>query len=811
MTFAIADTSRALRIALAWAIACLPLVCAPPASGQLTIPTTGLLPPAPLERSIILGDHLAALQTQWLAPASAHQQSWINSINSRANQNTSGAAPASFAVAASDSSIAQSAGLRYAMTGDTADLNKAAAALLVAALPANNSNDFITHPELLTSYLSAYDFIRGAPLSALTAATRAAIESRLATLAQGLSYGNGTASNALGKIGATKALAGELLQNQPLLDTGLANLQTHYNYSTTDDGWFTDSQGHYLNYTLRHLALFVRAYQQGSGVDLYPNVQPLVDLSIALRKPDGTLPNVSNGLNSPVATHLFSHTSDAAAAARMLWNLESLSPSAANATNVQNNDGSSSSYFALTNFDVAAAPPAQSPTFLATGQSHVSVFRNDWSPSSDYLLMSPGVDSPFYSFPEYGLLLPSFHSHNDTAEILVASGGHYLLVAAGYNRTDLSNYPAGFQSQIPTNHNVILVDGDLGLLNEGRTMRPERFTHTDRLDSAERGDYHGVGDFATLEMEYGGAQVSRSSGFANEDYFVVADRMLSAATHDYGFNLIGRGAQTVLTNTPELIEIQWQHGGQQVIEHLVGTRPMSLATSSTYMHDQFNQYEVTQRMTATLSAANAGFLSVIETGPAGSPAKLAITDLSTTDFAALGAVNAAENYEDWILSQSGNVLRSVGPLTTDAEYTCLRHVGGTLDSAMFARGMRLTDAGVPLLESDQPLTMSLLFETSRVLGTVSDDLLVPGSQLRLFSKQIVSATLDGNPIAFFNDPSYGAVFLPSAGSLVINFFSVPEPSSLPLALAALASFALGRKLSRLGRRATRCRCRQSGR
>ncbi|MBL9125208.1 MAG: heparinase II/III family protein, partial [Planctomycetaceae bacterium] len=625
---------------------------------QLTISTTGVLPAGPLEHSLILGDNLATLQAQWANPVNAYQQYWVNTIAGRANQSPSSGAPATFAAAALDSSIAQSAGLRYAMTGSTADLNKAVAALVNAALPARNSDDFITHPELLTSYLSAYDYIRAAPGADLSAATRGLIESRLLGLAQNLSYGNNTASNALGKIGATKALAGELLGNQTLLNAGLANLQTHYNYSTTDDGWFTDSQGLYLEYTLRHLALFARAYEQGSGVDLYAQIQPLLEMSIALRKPDGTVPGVSNGLNWPLALNLFSNTPDSALAGQTIWNLEALPVTAFNNTNIENNDYSYSTFFALTNFDAAPAAPTQSPTYLATGQSHVAVFRQDWSPTSDYLLLSAGVDSPFQTIPSVGLLVPAFHSSNDTAEVLVASQGTYILVGAGYDRNDLSNYPAGFQAKAPNNHNVILVDGSLGRTNEGRTMRPERFVSSDRLDSTERGGFHGVGDFSTLSMEYGGAQVARSIGFANEDYFVVADRMQAPASHAYGFNLIGRGTQTVLTNSPDLIEVKWEFEGQQVIEHLVSTHALSLATSSTYLHDQFNEFEVTQRMTATISAANAGFLSVIETGPAGSPARLAVTNLSTVEFAALRAVNASENYVDVILAQAASTLRT---------------------------------------------------------------------------------------------------------------------------------------------------------
>jgi len=761
------------------------------ASAQLTIPTTGVLPAGPLTQSIILGDNLTELRAEWLAPVNAYQQIWVNTINGRANSAISGAVPATFGVAALDSSIAESAGLRYAMTGNAADLNKSVSALLNAALPAQNENDFITFPELLTSYLTAYDYIRAAPASNLSAATRATIESRLTSLAQGLINSNGTSSNALAKIGATRALAGELLGNQTLLNKGLTELQTNLTYSTTNDGWYADSQTVYLDYISKHVALFARAYEQGSGVNLYPNLQPLLDLSMAMRMPNGTVPNVANGLNWPVPTQLFTNTPDTAAAGLMLWNMEQLPVNAFDETNIDNNDYSYSTSFALTHFGVAPTAPTQSPTYLATGQSAIAVFRNDWSTTSNYLMVSPGVDSPFFPTAVPGLNILAFHGHNDTGEILVASQGHYLLVAPGYNRTDLSNSPAGFASQIPRNHNVILVDGDLGDTNEGRMMLPGRFVQTDRLDSTERGDFKGVSDFSTLKMTYGGADVSRSSAFPNESYFVVADRMQAAAAHNYGFNLIGRGDQTVLTNTPSLIEVKWEQAGAQVIEHLVSTKNMSLTTASTFMHNEFNQYEITRRMTATINGGNANFLSVIETGAAGSASKLAITNLSTDAYAALQVTNNSDGYVDWILSQSAAALRTAGALTTDAEYGYLRHVGGALDSAMLARGAFLADQGVSLLQANHPLTISLLFGGATWHGTISADNFTIGSTLDLFNRQIWSATLNGQPIPFSNLDDLGRLFLPGAGELVVNFTPVPEPASLFLFGLGAATMILG--------------------
>jgi len=773
-----------------WLAALLVLLAIAPSdvSAQLKIDTVGVLPPAPLTRSVILGDRLPTLQAQWQAPLNDYQRLWVKTINGRADGAPSAGAPADFAAAALDASIAQAAGLRYAMTGAVADLQKCASALANAALPRRNENDFITFSEILTSYLAAYDFIRAAPEKDLPAEKRTEIETRLLTLARSLTNGNGTASNAMGKNGATRALAGLLLNDQKLLDTGLGNLQTHYNYSTTDDGWFTDSQSIYLNYTLRHLALFARAYQQASNKNIYPAVQPLLDLSLALRKPDGTVPNVSNGVNWPVATHLFTSMPDKAKAQWMLWNLKQLPVDGFADTNLENNDYSLCTFFALTNFDVGAAAPTQSPTYLATGQSAVTVFRNDWTKNSDYLFLSPGIDSAAL-LPGTPLARAAFHSHNDTGEILLAAKGHYLLVAAGYDRPDLSNAPPGFAPQDPANHNVVLVDGALGAKNEGRMMRPERFTHTDRLDATERGNFRGASDFATLKMKYGGTDVSRSVAFTNEDYFVVVDRMQSAESHAYGFNLIGRGALTTLTIAPNLVEVMWQHGGFQAVEHLTSAAPMTLKTDSTFMQDTFNKYEPTQRMNATVTAENAVFLSVIETDVAGGLPKLTVTDASNAECAAQQVKSVAGDFEDWIISQPSQKMRMIGPsLLIDAEYCYVRLVRGAVESAMLARGALLNLGNRTLFRTDNPLTVSLVFGDTTLQATISADGFTPGTRLESL-RRIASATLNGQPLELTNEKGLAYLALSEPGELRIAYTSSERAS--PLLLWGLGAATIG--------------------
>ena len=757
-----------------------------PAHAQLTISsTTGVLPAGTISRSLILGDNLEQLQAQWFAPVNAHQTLWIQSVNTFANRSPSGSQPTAFSTAAQDAAIAKSAALRWAMTGDAADLAKAVG-ILKLAKATGISGSFITEPEVVTNYLQAYDFIRGA---ALDGGDRSTIESRLLTEANALGNGNGTFSNARGKTGGTRGLAGVLLQNQSLLNTGLSDLRGHFNNSTTNDGWFTDSQGHYLNYTLPHIAPFVRAYEQGSGVNLTARVQPYADMTIGMRLPDGGTVNVSNGLTTAVGLNLLTPGQTAADRATTLWYLEQLPTTWYAKTNLTNNDGSLTSFFALTDFSVAARAPVTSPTFHASGQSGVSVFRNDWSGGSDFLMVSPGIDSP-PTVTIFGTFAAD-HSHNDTGEILLAARGKYLLVAPGYLRTDLSNSPAGFNPKAANWHNVLLVNGDVGASDEGRKTRPGDFTHTNRLDSTEHGDFKGVADFSTFQTNYRNVDVRRSAAFVNDDYFVVADVMDGSAANTYTFNLVGRGTQTVLTDTPGLIEVRWQHDGAQVINHIVGTTGMTLATATLDTHLTFNEFEQTRRMQATMSATDGGFLSVLETGAAGQAARLAVTNLSTAVYAAAKVIDAAAGVTDYVLAQVTRTLRSLDDdaLVSDGQFAYVRAVDGRLDGAMISRGTSLAFAGRMIADSTQELTASFLFSLPGELrATISADGFLAGSTLRFHdTAAFKSVLLNGSEIAFSNDAGFSSVTLTAPGELRI--LTVPEPGTV--ALLAAAAVVLG--------------------
>lgn len=487
-------------------------------------------------------------------------------------------------------------------------------------------------------------------------------------------------------------------------------------------------------------------------------------MTLGMRLPNGRTPNVQDGLFNTTGVNLFSRGVSNADKASLIYHFTNGDPP--NFSNITNSDGTYVDFFWSNDFSQGSAPPSRSPTFLSPGQGKVTVFRNDWTTDSDYLLLSPGIDGKPLIFG-----IPIGHNHHDTGEILLFTHGQIVFPAAGIKRTDWSNWPSGFDSMLAENHNVILVNGSVGT---GSRMRPEHFTYTNRLDSTEHGSYKGVCDFASLKCTYQGADIQRSCAFPNEDYFLVADVIESATVNAYTFNLIGRGTLTTLTNSADLIRIRWEIGGARATENLVSTHAMNLTTDTTYAAVGWNQVEQTQRMKAQISAANAGFLSVIETGASGSTTRLLVNDLSTASYAAVRVSDPNEAYTDVILSQSTSTPRTIDEITTDGRFAYARKIAGTVNGAMVAVGTQLADNGQTVFQASAPLTLSLLFGKETIRGTISADNLDPTTELRFYRVGwIRSASLNGLPIPFTNTSSYAGVTIAEGGTLIVALSPSP--------------------------------------
>lgn len=774
------------------------------ASAQLAVPTShpGNLPGQPTHSLLISATDLPAWRAYWTTPANAVQAGWIQSVNSYANQTPTLAAPSTFSAAVAQSQIAQAKALRWLMDPVTYAADKATVVTILSSYAKVTGGTTITRPEVVQSYYQAFDFIN----SGLTAAERTAITARLSGsnvkgTITGLFNEPTQVNNQRLKHASTRAFGALLFNDNADIDSQLSRINSSLASNTTNDGAYTDST-HYLNYATAQLAPFVKAYRNHTGISLGSNLEPLARMALAMRSPNGLIGTSHNNLATGAAIHQYAAIlPDATIAGAAIWNVLALAGfDWTSWSNAVNNDWSYVDFFALTDFRIAPRAPDWSPAFFAAGQSRNVALRSDWSTEADFLSVNGGID---------GANGAGF-AHADTASIAVAARGTDVLVGPGYNRTGLSNTPAGFNAALATSHNIVLAK-DTGTSTWGagnaasQTAAASTTTLGNRLDSTEFGNFEGVGDGVSVNWNYGAGSAAgndtsgrRHVAFPHQSYFVMADTFgrTDATNKDFAVNLVGKGTQTVLVNTPAQVQVRWdvtalgpfrngatlggfpfnQPQDGAVIAHVVGSHALGLTTGTTWMHEQYDRYDETNFARVALSNVSSGAtISILETLSAGAPSNLTVTNLSTTSFAAASVVDTNLGVTDFVLAQASAVVRSVADFNTDARYFAARTLqgaGGITASVALTQGTSVARGGARIVTVTQPTTLSLSFVNERpnlIRGTVAADGLVLGAELRLYGAcDIIEATLGGVGAVFGDAGSYRYVVLGAPGELVIT-------------------------------------------
>jgi hypothetical protein len=172
-------------------------------------------------------------------------------------------------------------------------------------------------------------------------------------------------------------------------------------------------------------------------------------------------------------------------------------------------------------FDANVKPvqPPGSPTLFFPDAGNV-VFRSGWDKEATYLLL----------LGEKGnmRLMGGTHEHPDAGSFVIFSHGELLALDAGY-----PGYPQHELVNQAKNHSVILVDGQGPVAIDAEL--------SDFFDSPQF-------DFATIKMNYGGANIVRNIAFIENQYVAIIDQLDSDLTHEFAWLLHGNAGGT-LTNT----------------------------------------------------------------------------------------------------------------------------------------------------------------------------------------------------------------------------------------------------------------------
>jgi len=811
--------------------------------GQLVVPSSypGTLA-APTSSILLKPADITGLQAWWNAPVAGDQTTIKNNVIYTANQSLAFSAPSDLNATTAQATIVQARALRWVLTGngDTSNADFTSVKSVLTNYAASAGGSDITAPLSSKGYAVAFDLINGY----LTSGERSAIQTRLQNNVVSKLGSPSPANNHAVINYAARGLYAILLGNQTNLNSAMSGFAGAYNNVTTNDGFFTDGD-RYQNYTLGTTIPFMTAYINGSGdaagsAQFVNAAEQMARYAIGIRMPNGISPSFHNSDNMPIVVQEFSRlVQDPNLKAATLWYANQLNGANwAGATNAFNNQWVLTDLMTTTATDVSAAAPNWSPTYFSGGQARISVFRNDWGTSSNYLATTAGVDGNIGSF-----------AHADTGAITLAANGTQVIVEPGYARYNgvfgigadgkMPNTPPGgspnLDTSVATEHNVLLArntgTGSWGVGDVGKniTQTSANETISNRLDSAERGNFKGVVDFSTLKSNYGtagaGANVHerRSTGMINESatsqgYMVMADsfRSTNATNKDFALNLIGKSTAAntqVMVDQPDYKKLRWsvdsylgdysstdspstptnyitappynQPVSGQVIAHVVSSVGMnSVAQDSSWMVENWGVFIKTQRLRVSVSNANRGaFLTFFETGPANFTSKWNVTPLSGTDYAAARIDNAAEAWNDWHLSQTsasdvlgssagGMVSIDSGALVSDGQYAYLRRTGAqqSLDSVFISRGTTITSGGQSLFAFSNPVTASLLFsqmDVGELLGTLSMDDFIGGTVLTLANLPgvIDSVLYNGAPLAGFTDDSVSLPYISGVQSV----------------------------------------------
>lgn len=880
--------------AILFAASSLAIFCTP-AQAQLALPTShaGTSISAPTNYHLLFTSaELTQARAQWNSPAANVHASFLTTFNSiksnsqsRSNQAIVVGVPSSFANAGTHASVAQAKALRWLMedtdlnptTGTAAQIayfNDTRQALLDSKSSASFSwGSGITKPEVLQGYLGAFDMINPYLDTWDVANSQPAGTSRAAIVARLNGTNNlgtlGTGSNEAGNQGVkNKSARGTLallVGNESNLDSAMGTIRSSYNNASTNDGFWTDGQ-RYFTYGLVNLPNFLLSYQRINGAAADPTgvaqyvaaMETTIRYNISTAQPNGNSTLMHNGEESPTPLILLSRiVSDTSLKSAALWHFQKsggMSVGWSSWTNIGNSgdDYLGTDFFVGGDFTVASATPDWSPTYHSGGQAHTAVFKNDWGTTSNFMLISGGMD---------GGSIAGF-VHNDTGAISIAANGTPVITEPGYNRTGLGNTPSGFNSSTAISHNVLLARNtgttptttSWGIgTGTGQTNTGNNMTTTNRLDSQERatvGTYKGVMDFNTLKATYIGSgaganvQMRRSTGMVNESasdkgYFVMADsfRSTSGPNKDFAVNLLGKSSAAnteTVVDTTNYIQLRWTMNGLsnnmsgttpvyrngaiingtpyqntysgQVRAHIIASGDLTVIGDSTWIHENYDRYlDVQRRQTYITNKSHGTFLTFFELGVHNAASKWTVTAHSATDQYAAASIASTDGWTDWHISQTdaanvhattagSNVSIDSGALESNAQYSYIRRTtGNVLDSLMISRGTTLSSGGLQLIGTSSPVTGSVLYATgnaNQYKGTVSGDDLAADTEFSFYNttKNILSATLNGSPVAVSNDFGAGAKTFTLAGStggdFVVNFTDFVNTASFTTAAGA---------------------------
>lgn len=567
----------------------------------------------------------------------------------------------------------------------------------------SSPNDEIYLGTWLQNYAAAYDWVQ--PF--LTAEQDAAIRGRLVKnvdwVASHLYDWAPRPHNHLSKpawgVGSMALALSSEKNAYSWLGAALAAANDNTRYFFSSDGIYREGS-HYMIFSWINFLPFMWNYYNVSGINQFPDFQPLMEWGVAVRNTRGWLPNIEDSYIRPFPAHMaaamykkastFLSTS-APLSEVMTWAYKTTDMTPFDRTFKKtgyNYTGATWDYtlpldeYLTYDPSIKSVEPDVSPTvFLKGGQT---LFRNMWEigkPEGRFLLFQ-------------GVAKADNHQHADQLSFIISAENQMMACDAGYSRGSYSDKSRKEWYTQAEAHNVVELNGDAPQdVAESVTPVSRYQIDTDFFDFEEK------------EAPYpNGGLLRRAIAFPGESYFVVADIVTSPESAEAAALLHG-GRATMQGDGNYRV---WNYSDDaygsaaQLQTWIFGSAPdFSIENAMgelTYLKGDWGSFPYIR---ATGTGTGQVFLQVLFPAAEGkAPPEVS----SVQDGGQIWTTVKAGEVTDTFLLQASPKAATFQTLETDATFAWIRNVSGKIAAFGVREATNLKSGGTILLQSDEPTT-----------------------------------------------------------------------------------------------------------
>ena len=610
----------------------------------------------------------------------------------------------------------------------------------------------------LQSMAEAYDLIRG---SGVDPADDAAMRVRIANWADeylldwnlvGDPYGiyPGHRDNWAIKAGSAITTAALALPDHPNAAAWLAQGVAWINESLAavvrSPGWYAEG-AHYVNYSLNNLVSTAWHLRNAAATDWFDDLEPFVDMAMALRQPDGREPPFEEGVADTFPWDVLT-AAYPSRAATMQWALDT---SPGDFGSFDNQQFHTVTRFFVRALDVVAAAPVEAPTRFIDGETHAVILRSGWTNDALQVTGLTAIDTAANE------TFASRHHMENPLDVVVHGAGTLLLPTASGGPM-VTTSPDRAYYLLPSSKNIPLVDGDAPYL-----LNPLAVTGGDAIDSRDSaGVTHRLLDAATTAVSdfASGVDVARTIAMVGESYVVVVDRFVGAAAHAYGVTWRGRGDGSLRAAAADHVAADYAW-------------PTSAAPNAHLAVDTTSSTALTGALVGGFYAPSYGVEENLDPLSVG----VAVSTFSPIAMASGAAATVTDgSIVDVVVAGAEGTLRSAGGLETDGRLALLRTVSGTITGMAGMRATRVNAGGSTAIEASVPATFAATLAPGTAVVTIGAGV-TGGLRLTLTTLPGLNplaahvATFDGAPLPAGDLVDGGAVVtvtVPGSGVLVVS-------------------------------------------